>query len=253
MPYSINRAAVIDKYDSRLKTGTVPGTTIRLTTAAWCLPLFLAIAADWHKTVAPLRKGECGGWNYRLANAGAGAWSDHSSGTAIDLNWGHEGAQGPNGGMKTMTPKQIAAAAAIKQKYGIVIWGGDKARGGDYSQPKNWDPMHYALKPGVTSKQVTIVMAKLGIRSDGTVAPKKPKLAPFPGKFAEGYKGAAVSSLRYSLKLPNPGHSSWVKGDGLSDAIAAWFKSHPYLYLRGCKPSVVDATVYASITSKFPK
>lgn len=253
MPYSINRAPVIDKYDSRLKTGTVPGTDIRLTTAAWCLPLFLAIAAEWHRTVAPLRKGECGGWNFRLANAGAGAWSDHSSGTAIDLNWGHEGAQGPYGGMKTMTAKQIAAAAAIKKKFEVVIWGGDKARGGDYVQPKNWDPMHYALKPGTTAADVTAVMKKLGIRSDGTIAPPKPTLAPFPGSFSAPANLKAVSSLRYSLGLPNPGHTAWNKGDDLSAAIKRWFVTHPWLVARGSKPSVVDKNVYASITSKFPK
>lgn len=81
----------------------------------------------------------------------------------------------------------------------------------------------------------------------------KPKLAPFPGNFSEGAHNAAVSSLRYSLGLTNPGWTTWRKGDGLSDAIKKWFVTHPYLLLRGCKPSVVDKTVYASITSKFPK
>lgn len=81
----------------------------------------------------------------------------------------------------------------------------------------------------------------------------KPVLAPFPGNFSAGYTGKAVSSLRYSFGLPNPGHTTWVKGDDLSAALASWFKSHPWLLLRKSRPSVVDKNVYASVTSKFPK
>jgi hypothetical protein len=88
----------------------------------------------------------------------------------MDLNSGHEGAQGLLGGMSTMSKAQVKACAALKVKYRVVLWGGDKARGGDYAQPKNWDPMHYALKPGVSMLAVRQTITALDIQPDGTVA-----------------------------------------------------------------------------------
>lgn len=173
MSTSINGWEVINKQTSGLLgVGTIPGTRIKLRMRKEVLPLFLALAADYNTHVAPLRPRECGAYAFRKARQGGGLYSDHSSGTAVDLNWGHEGAMGPNGGMKTMTAKQIAACAAIKQRYHIVIWGGDKARGGDYASPFSWDPMHYALKPGTTVQQIAAVCAQLGIKSDGMVGDK---------------------------------------------------------------------------------
>lgn len=170
MPISINRWPVLGDHSGELAIGTVPGTNVRLRMRADVLPLFLALAAEYHRSVAPLRKGECGAYNHREANA-ADAWSDHASGTALDLNWGHEGRQGPSGGMATMTKAQIKACAALKKRFRVVIWGGDKARGGDYSQPRYWDPMHYALKPGTSVADVRAVIKALRIRPDGTIAP----------------------------------------------------------------------------------
>lgn len=164
---SINGWDVItSQSDKRLAVGVVPGTKIKLRMHKDVLPLFLAIAADFNKEVAPLRNGECGGYSFRKARQ-AKFYSDHSSGTAVDLNWGHEGAMGPKGGMKTMTPAQIKACAEIKKRYKIVIWGGDKAKGGDYSSPGSWDPMHYAIKPKITVGDIAKVLADLGIDKNG--------------------------------------------------------------------------------------
>lgn len=165
---SINGWEVIPSIsDKRLATGVVPGTKIKLRMHKDVLPLFLAIAADYHREVAKLRPTECGAYAYRKAAFAGAKYSDHSSGTAIDLNWNHEGAVGPNGGMKTMTAQQIKACAAIKKRYKVVIWGGDKAKGGDYSQPRFWDPMHYAIKPGTTVADVKKVIKELGIDKNG--------------------------------------------------------------------------------------
>lgn len=166
---SINGWDVITKQtDKRLVSKVVPGTKIRLRMHKDVIRLFLALAADYNREVAKLRAGECGAYVYRQAKLSkAGTWSDHSSGTAVDLNWAHEGAVGPRGGMKTMTDEQIAACAALKKRYKVVIWGGDKARGGDYAQSKNWDPMHFAIKPGTTIADVKKVVADLGIDDAG--------------------------------------------------------------------------------------
>lgn len=177
---SINGWDVItSRSDKRLKMKIVPGSNVKLTVRAEVLPLFLALAADFHKEVASLRNGECGGYAFRKALQGKGAYSDHSSGTAVDLNWNHEGKMGPNGGMKTMTEAQVKACAEIKKRYKVVIWGGDKKRGGDYSSPASWDPMHYALKPGTTVADVQKVLVELGIDANGVrkgAGTKKPSI-----------------------------------------------------------------------------
>jgi len=165
---SINGWEVIESYgDPRLGLKAVPGTTVKLKMRKEVLPLFLALVADYHREVAKLRPAETGAFNPRRSALSPTKWSDHSSGTAVDVNWGHEGAVGPNGGMKFMTDAQIKACAKIKERYEIVIWGGDKKRGGDYSTPSYWDPMHYALKPGTTLKDVERVIKKLGIKPNG--------------------------------------------------------------------------------------
>lgn len=177
---SINGWEVItSRSDKRLKMKIVPGSNVKLTMRAEILPLFLALSADFHKEVAPLRNGECGAYAFRKARQGGGAYSDHSSGTAVDLNWGHEGAMGPNGGMKFMNDAQIKACAEIRNRYKVVIWGGDKKRGGDYSNPVSWDPMHYALKPGTTVADVQKVLTELGIDANGVrkgAGTKKPSV-----------------------------------------------------------------------------
>lgn len=165
---SINGWEVIESYgDPKLDMKRVPGTTVMLKMHKEVLPLFLALVADYNKEVAKLRPRETGAFNPRKSQLSPSKWSDHASGTAVDINWNHEGAVGPNGGMKTMTKKQIEACAELKKRYEIVIWGGDKKRGGDYVTPSYWDPMHYALKPGTTLAQVRRVIKKLGIKPNG--------------------------------------------------------------------------------------
>lgn len=188
MLVSLGGFPVLEQGSAQLKSARIPGADddpIWLTMREDVLPLFLALAHDYDLKVAPLRKGEVGAYAYR-SSAMSESWSDHAAGVAVDLNWNHEGAAGLWGGMSTMTRKQIKACAALKQKYRIVIWGGDKARGGDYASPSNWDPMHYALKPGTTREQVRAVIAALRIQPDGTVRASKwtRVLAPKTGIYA---------------------------------------------------------------------
>lgn len=174
MSVSLNGWPVIIPGDKSLVSKRVPGTQVFLKGRSDVLPLFLAIAADYAQHVAPLRRGECGLWAYRSARQAA-AWSDHASATAVDLNWGHEGAPGPHGGMITMTAAQVKGCADIAKFYGIVLWGGASTRGGAYHDPGSWDPMHFALRPGVTLGDVRATLLRLGIGPDGVRAtrPKK--------------------------------------------------------------------------------
>ena len=164
MMKSINGWNVITTSDSPdLAVGTIPGTSIKLRGNKNVLPLFLALSAEYGKTVSPLRPNECGMWNPRKARM-ANAWSDHASGTAVDLNWNHEGAMGSHGGMITMSKSQIAECRALAAKYN-VMWGGD------YHNPSAWDPMHFAVKPGYGSMAMGLTIKSLFIQPDGTIKP----------------------------------------------------------------------------------
>ena len=160
MPTSICGWPVLDNPpwdDKRLGWFEVPGTGVKLFLRKDTAPLFVQIALEWHRTVAPLRKGECDGYDYRIARASS-RYSDHSAGVAIDLNYGHEGAQGK----PQMSDKQLKACALIAKKYSdVIIWGGPTWAGGSYEKEKYWDSMHWALKPGVTARQVKAVIARI--------------------------------------------------------------------------------------------
>ena len=232
---SINGWEVITtRADKRLKMLVVPGTNVKITMHKDVVALFAALAVDWHNTVAPLRNGETAGYAFRKARQ-ANFYSDHSSGTAIDINWGHEGAMGAKGGMATMNAKQIAACAAIKKKYEIVIWGGDAARGGDYKSQKSWDPMHYALKPGTTVAQIQAVMKKLGIDATGARTGAKAVTKPavptsaiheeYPGKqFSLGANAPYVKRIQIALGMKP---ANGIFNDATKAAVVAFQKKNP--------------------------
>lgn len=159
MASSLNGWAVPPR---RLVTKKVPGADRRLTLAVDAAPLLLAVAADYHRTVNKIDVGtwDEGGYNDRDANDAPGKKSNHASGTAIDLNWSKEGAQGSSAGRKFFAGlKAKAAIAVMKRRYGSCVqWGGNwKAR----------DYMHWEIKPGVSVLKVRDLCKKLGIDENG--------------------------------------------------------------------------------------
>ena len=171
MPTSINGWPVLTPTDPKLVSRLVPGTTRKIRMRAEVIPLFLAFAAEYHKTIAPIDQGPVDDWGYayRIARASS-SWSDHSSGTALDLNASHEGAQGSANFSWWKALNRYIKVAALRRKYGVIQWGGSDQLGGEYHQPQNWDWMHWMIKPGTTVAQVQAQIKKLGIRPDGTVA-----------------------------------------------------------------------------------
>lgn len=204
LPTSINRWRVITGYgDPRLRTALVPGTTRKITMRRGVLPIFLAFAADYHKTIAPIDKGTFDDWgySYRIARASS-SWSDHSSGTALDLNATKEGAQGP-GNYDWWVGDKSAQMRKLDRRYEVLMWGGATALGGDYHQPRYWDWMHHAIRPGVTRADVRAVKKRLGIKRDGTrTKPPKhtdPEPDGPPKPLKVGDKGLQVRVLRRAL------------------------------------------------------
>lgn len=172
MPNSINGWEVLDNppwSDPRLAKKPVPGVPNRsLTLRREVLPLFLALAKDYHDTIEPIDQGELDDWSYSYRDARfSTSWSDHASGTAIDLNASKEGWLGMNNYSWWANPSRHKAAQAIKDRYEVVMWGGSKDFGGDYYNGSTVDWMHWAIKPGVTVAQVQDVIRKLGIDENG--------------------------------------------------------------------------------------
>jgi hypothetical protein len=172
MATSINGWPVLDGgySDPRFKSLPIPGCPARkLLLRAEVLPLFLALAADYHRTIARLDVGAWDDWaySYRAARFST-SMSDHSSGTAIDLNATAEGALGHGPLSWWKTGNRALQARRLKKRYEIVMWGGATELGGDYRLSNTTDWMHWALKPGTTLADVQRVIKKLGIRPDGT-------------------------------------------------------------------------------------
>lgn len=186
MPVGLNGQPVLSGWgDPALVTVPVPTTRARLIVRrGWFQRVAAYVAYRWHTEVEPLYPSECYGFDYRPARAGGGAWSSHSTGYAIDLNSGHAGAQLWGDARLKATDAQLEAMARIKADTGL-LWGGPVDFGGDYRQPRNWDPMHYDLPRGLDDPEAWLrsMCARLGIGPDGrpTSTPPAPP-APTPSK-----------------------------------------------------------------------
>lgn len=145
-----------------LKTFKVPGANRKLTLDSDAGRILVALASDYHKNVRKIDTGKVdeGGYNNRDAAGAPGKKSNHASGTAIDLNWSEEGAQGSSWGQKFFSrPDNVAKIKLLKKAYGdIVQWGGDW-RAKDY--------MHWEIKPGTTRQQVLDFCKKYNIDANG--------------------------------------------------------------------------------------
>lgn len=210
--------------DSRLKTGTIPGTKRTLTMRADVLPLFLHFCAAWN-TEMPDRlkltdpRNEVDGWEPRQSRTGAG-FSDHASGTACDLAYrillaDHQ---------LHFSPTERDTLTRILGRYTTGDGHHVLANGYMWTPGKFADEMHTELSQGwdvkngakrnTTAADVRNVIDRLGIRPDGTVA--APKL------YAQvtGHTPVTASDCARCL--------------GISRARFLWF--NPSLALRRAQP-----------------
>ena len=112
----------------------VPGTKIKLRCAKSVAPLLVTFSAEFHQHVEPIDEGQLDDWGYCFRNVRGSTdrLSNHSSGTAIDLN----ATKHPLGHAGTFTPMQTVLIQALCKKYGLT-WGGD------YKTRK--DEMHFEV------------------------------------------------------------------------------------------------------------
>jgi hypothetical protein len=131
-PASKDRSAI------GVKSFDVPGTSGKLACAEAVAPLLIGFAAEFHKLIEPIDGGSLDDWGYcfRDVRGNVGKLSNHSSGTAIDLN----ATKHPLGKIGTFPNEKVPMIRALAKKYGLT-WGGD------YRNRK--DEMHFevALTP----------------------------------------------------------------------------------------------------------
>jgi hypothetical protein len=126
-PASKDRAAI------GIKSYTVPGTTVKLACAEKVAPLLIGFAAEFHKLIEPI-DGSSDDWGYcyRMVRGTTDKLSNHSSGSAIDVN----AAKHPLGKIGTFESSKVPMIQALARKYGLR-WGGD------YINRK--DEMHFEI------------------------------------------------------------------------------------------------------------
>jgi len=135
-----------------IKSYPVPGTTIKLRCAEKVAPLLVGFAAEFHTLIEPIDTGGLDDWGYcyRMVRGEATKLSNHSSGTAVDLN----ATQHPLGKVGTFEAGKVPMMRALAKKYGLT-WGGD------YKNRK--DEMHFEVS--LTSEKVTALITKLGLQN----------------------------------------------------------------------------------------
>lgn len=118
----------------KIKSYLIPGTDIKVRVAEAAAPLLINFAAEFNERVEKIDKGELDDWGFafRLVRGSEDSLSNHSSGSALDLN----ARRHPLGKRDTFTPEQRKVLDELCAKY--------KLRGG-YTYKNRADDMHFEV------------------------------------------------------------------------------------------------------------
>lgn len=146
-PASKDRSAI------GIKSYAIPDTTLHIACAKSVAPLLVNFAADFHRFVEEIDTGTLDDWGYCYRNirGSTDKLSNHSSGTAIDLNSKIH----PLGKSGTFDEKKVPMIQALTKKYGL-IWGGNFVN--------RKDEMHWEI--GLDAVKVAALITKLGLDGD---------------------------------------------------------------------------------------
>ena len=139
-----------DRAEIDIESFLIPGTKIKLACAKAVAPLLVGFAAEFHELIEPIDEGTLDDWGYayRDVRGSTTSLSNHSSGTAVDLN----ATQHPLGKVGTFPIEKVPMIRALAKKYGL-IWGGD------YRNRK--DEMHFEI--ALTPAKAAALIEKLGL------------------------------------------------------------------------------------------
>ena len=137
-----------DQAEIGIKSYPVPGTAIKLRCAEAVAPLLIGLAAEFHELIEPLDVGGLDDWGYcyRPIRGQIEKLSNHSSGTALDLN----ASRHQLGKVGTFPAEKVPMIRALAKKYGC-IWGGD------YRNRK--DEMHFEI--AISAAKVEALIKKI--------------------------------------------------------------------------------------------
>jgi hypothetical protein len=151
-----------DISDKKLIVVRLAGSNIPLRLHKDAAKLLAYVAVRFDKEVSKLKQGnkpgfqDDGGYNFRKI-AGSTKYSNHASGTAIDLNW-----QKFPMFKRNMSKKQVAACYAIVQDCeGLIRWGGD--------YKTSVDQMHFEIADKVKPEDIAAFVKRKKIKADGSV------------------------------------------------------------------------------------
>ena len=132
-----------------IKSYKVEGTSLKLRCAEKVEPLLLNFAKEFNELIEPLEGEALDDWGYcyRDVRGVPGKLSNHSSGTAIDLN----ATKHPLGKVGTFDAAKVPMIRALAKKYGLT-WGGDWTRK---------DEMHFEI--ALSPEKVRALIIKLGL------------------------------------------------------------------------------------------
>lgn len=132
----------------KIKSYAIPGTSLKIRCAEAVAPLIVGFCKEFNELIEPLDGGQLDDWGYafRSVRGVATKLSNHSSGTAIDLN----ATKHPLGKVGTFPAEKVPMIRALARKYGL-FWGGD------YQQRK--DEMHFEIN--ISPKKVSELIKAL--------------------------------------------------------------------------------------------
>jgi hypothetical protein len=140
-----------DKAEIGIKSFAVPGTTLKLQCAEAVAPLLIGFTAEFHSLIESIDGASLDDWGYcyRDIRGNVGKLSNHSSGTAIDLN----ATKHALGKVGTFPAEKVPMIQALAKKYSLT-WGGD------YRNRK--DEMHFEV--AIPPSKVEAAILKLGAK-----------------------------------------------------------------------------------------
>jgi len=140
-----------DRQAIGIQSFVIPGTKTKIACAKDVAPLFVNFCKEFHESVEPIDEGQLDDWGYafRMTRSSDRVLSNHSSGTAIDLN----AIKHPLGKSNTFNKDQRNTINLLITKYGLN-WGGN------YNKRK--DDMHFEI--ALNQHEVEQKIKELGLK-----------------------------------------------------------------------------------------
>ena len=132
-----------------IQSFSIPGTSLKIACSKDVAPILIAFCKEFNELVQPIDEGQRDDWSFafRMTRGSDKILSNHSSGTAVDLN----AIKNPLGKSNTFTKDQTNTIQLLLVKYGLA-WGGK------WKRP---DPMHFEI--ALNKAQVQNKIKQLGL------------------------------------------------------------------------------------------